>query len=408
MVRYDDALLEHLRGLDDRPFAASQLTMENDNNFFVAFVKHGALVKRRPPYPGEEESDRISGYIQTEGRLERRLATGRHTLCWENVEFQVEVAGSEEGSRETVRIHLGDDPEAVRAFCSFAAHIKEYARRKSFRDAGNVVVKTLRGTCWRTVSTYPKRTVQSLVTGDGAVEAMVADMRVFMEAQDEYRAFGFPYKRVYLVTGPPGSGKSSLVTIAASELDLDVCYLSIIPGQTEKDLTQAVSNLPDNGMLVIEDADGICAACAQGSNTAQTALTVLTSILDGTLHRERLVTVLTSANPAGLEDILTRPGRVDFVTRLAELNRRQVGLMVARVFPAGDERELKALGERIWAVVGGAQCEMTSSIVSHFLFKHRARAPVDITSELCGELLHGTKARHIADQKPARLDQLYM
>ena len=324
-----EAGLALLRSAEEAPLADQELVVENDNPVWTLLMRFGALIRVDPGGRLQyERAQRIAALPRGEERLELKLALGRHLLEWNGARFEVTVRGFE-GGREEARIFL-DGEGAAQAFFDFLRHAREHSRRKGGSELDKLVVKVMQKGFWRTVSSYPKRPPGSLVTGDDTVERILGDMKRFVESEEEYARFGFAFKRNYLIVGPPGSGKSSLVTLAASELDLDVCFISVTPGMDEKDLCAAVSALTDNSMLVIEDADVLCSSAFSGGSGANTALAVLTNVLDGTLHRHKLITVLTSAQPEALEAVLTRHGRIDYTCRLQPLGERQVRAMTER------------------------------------------------------------------------------
>lgn len=56
----------------------------------------------------------------------------------------------------------------------------------------------------------------------GEAAALLADCREFLAAEGWYARRGIPWRRGYLLHGPPGSGKTSLVTGLAGALGLDI------------------------------------------------------------------------------------------------------------------------------------------------------------------------------------------
>lgn len=54
---------------------------------------------------------------------------------------------------------------------------------------------------------------------------LLKDMENFLHNAAWYNDRGIPYRRGYLLYGPPGSGKSSLIAALAGELSLSVSFL---------------------------------------------------------------------------------------------------------------------------------------------------------------------------------------
>jgi hypothetical protein len=401
--KYSEEMLEYLNTIEARPLDVKELVIDNDNPVWLWLVKHGGLIREEGLSTCYESAQRVNTLSKITGKLDLRLAVGRHRLKWKDQSFDVNITSNSDGSRETARVHL-DNKESCEAFEDFLRNARERSIRKGGSESDQLVVKVINNGTWKKVTSYPKRRPESLITGDSTVDELLTDMRKFITSEEEYVNFGFPFKRNYLITGPPGAGKSSLITIAASELDMDICFISITAGMTEKDLCAAISALTNNSMLVLEDADVICTNAMNGNSSAQTALSVLTNVLDGTLHKHKLITVLTSANPEALENVLVRKGRIDYTCRLSNISKHQVKLMINNVFT--DHHHCNALTERIWDKI--ERFELSSTTVAHFLFKHRHLDPTSINDTICNQLAEGTRTEHISDSKRGVPDNFYI
>ena len=67
---------------------------------------------------------------------------------------------------------------------------------------------------------------------------------------------GIPYRRGYLMHGPPGCGKSSFIYALAGHLSFDICMLSLnSEGLTDDRLELALSNVPQQAIVLLEDIE---------------------------------------------------------------------------------------------------------------------------------------------------------
>lgn len=395
----DESILEHLRELEARPLDVRELVIENDNPVWTWLLRYGSLIREKDAGTQYERADRIATLSKADGRLEVGLATGRHCLTWRNHTFEVVIV-EHDGSKESARIHL-KDVETCAAFEDFLRYGRERSKRKGGSDTDKVVVRVIHNSKWLQVSTYPKRVPESIVTGDSTVNDLLLDMHKFIASEEDYIKYGRPFKRNVLIVGQAGSGKSSIITIMASELDLDICFISITPTMDEKNLCTAIGNLTNNSMLVIEDVDILCTT-ATTSTGAQNALSVLTNVLDGTLHKHKLITVLTTTSPDALEGVLVRKGRIDYTCRLSPLNKTQVESMVKRVYH--DIEGVESLTKLIWKQIESLK-GVTATVLADFLFRHRNDKPDDLD---IAELAQGTHTEHILDGRKSIPDHFYM
>jgi mitochondrial chaperone BCS1 len=67
---------------------------------------------------------------------------------------------------------------------------------------------------------------------------------------------GIPYRRGYLLHGPPGSGKTSFIQALAGSLGYDICLLNLSErGLADDKLNHLLSNAPERSFILIEDVD---------------------------------------------------------------------------------------------------------------------------------------------------------
>jgi mitochondrial chaperone BCS1 len=67
---------------------------------------------------------------------------------------------------------------------------------------------------------------------------------------------GIPYRRGYLLHGPPGSGKSCFIEALAGELDFNIAILNLAErGMTDDKLNHLLANLPERCFVLFEDVD---------------------------------------------------------------------------------------------------------------------------------------------------------
>lgn len=103
---------------------------------------------------------------------------------------------------------------------SLFVDILEDARQLAMSEiSGKTLMYVVRGTDWVTFG-HPRqrRPLASVVLDSGLTETIVSDVRDFMSSEQWYRERGIPYRRGYLLHGPPGCGKTSFIAALAGQL----------------------------------------------------------------------------------------------------------------------------------------------------------------------------------------------
>src|SRR3569833_991192 len=106
--------------------------------------------------------------------------------------------------------------------------VREARQQAAERDSDHTVIFHNTGIRWsRQQDPRARRPLQSVMLAGTTRSDLLADVKQFLASRSYYLGLGVPYRRGYLLHGPPGCGKSSLVTALAGELRLAICVLSL-------------------------------------------------------------------------------------------------------------------------------------------------------------------------------------
>lgn len=201
-----------------------------------------------------------------------RLRMKSHTRCDANTKMKRE--------RETRSMQLmsGNPWETITLttlsrdrdlFPKLLAEARDLAMKS---QQGKLVIRTAWGIEWRPFGQpRQKRPLHSVVLDAGVSERVEQDVRAFLHRRQWYadrgkrsavyraslRVYpGIPYRRGYLLHGPPGSGKTSFIQALAGALSYDICLLNLSErGLADDKLIHLLSNAPERSFILIEDVD---------------------------------------------------------------------------------------------------------------------------------------------------------
>jgi chaperone BCS1 len=211
---------------------------------------------------------------------------------------------------------------------------------------------------WMRVEGYAPRSLDSVILKGGEKEGLVQDIEKFKAAQQRYRKLGVPYHRGYLFYGPPGSGKTSIVSALAGHFGISI-YAINLTDFNDKSLSKAINDVPTKSLLLFEDIDCMKTGKARpdeegaakearapnGSTETQDRLGVtlsgLLNVLDGFSAPENMLFVMTTNRIDVLDRALLRPGRIDYKLFFGGVLQEQKIELYRRFFPNASESEAR-------------------------------------------------------------------
>ena len=194
----------------------------------------------------------------------------------------------------------------------------------------------------------PPRPMESVYLPDNIIRDIESDVDTFLKSQKKFEALGIPYRRGYMLTGPPGTGKSTLVVALASKFNLKVYAISLKgPEFTAERLNELLSSVMKPCILLFEDVD--CYEVTTERVTEQTAPISLSDVLnalDGVGASESRIVIMTSNHPEKLDEALVRAGRIDkkyFLPPAGDAEIRKFYDRVNSLHPLPEWKKFRAL-----------------------------------------------------------------
>ncbi|KAG8525880.1 uncharacterized protein KY384_000640 [Bacidia gigantensis] len=362
------------------------------------------------------KTDRVehpNGSVQTQFSL--IPGPGKHILRYKNAFLMVERV------RETKSMDLahGRPWETVTLTALYSQrHVFEELFSEAHRLAeksteGRTIVYTSRGSSWEVFgSPRRKRPIESVVLDEGVKERIVEDVRDFLCSGTWYYSRGIPYRRGYLLHGPPGSGKSSFIQALAGELDYNIAMLNLSErGLTDDRLNHLLTVVPRRTIVLLEDADAAfrnrrLQTDIDGYRGANVTFSGLLNSLDGVASAEERLLFLTTNHLERLDRALIRPGRVDMLVHIGEVSKWQAGKLWDRFYgeldPEGTNKarflgrlvDLGLLESSTRATVG---CPSPAALQGLFLYN---KDNMDGAIQMAQELVAPVRASKTCDPGP--------
>lgn len=175
---------------------------------------------------------------------------------------------------------------------------------------------------WESINLEHPSTFDTLALDSKLKRAIIDDLDRFVRGKDLYRKVGKAWKRGYLLHGPPGTGKSSLIAAMANYLRFDIYDLELANIKRDSDLRRLLLRTANRSILVIEDIDcSVELPDRRGSSSQaegrprehQFTLSGLLNFIDGlwsSCGDERII-IFTTNNRDKLDPALLRAGRMD-------------------------------------------------------------------------------------------------
>jgi hypothetical protein len=225
---------------------------------------------------------------------------------------------------------------------------------------------------WSVYNKIPKRTLKTIYIDESIKSKILDDVLNFIkpEVEDEYNAFGIPYKKIYLLTGSPGSGKTSLIKALCNEINYNLGMLTITKETTNTTLLNAFKYTDPKSIILIEDIDCLFNKRQATNDNAQITFSNLINIMDGVLTKSGTIIFITTNHPEQLDNALLRPGRIDMILQINlpkkdEIEKLFIDLM-SRYF---DKETIKTNFDRFYDTIYKRKLSM--SAIVNFLFTYK-------------------------------------
>ncbi|KAL2866484.1 BCS1 and AAA domain-containing protein [Aspergillus lucknowensis] len=303
------------------------------------------------------------------------------------------------GNRNSERLYIsciGRDPTILKEL------LLEAQRTYVARDSNSTVIyrgqKSGGYTEWSRCMARSPRALSTVVLDPAQKQSFIDDIKEYLHPRTRrwYSNRGIPYRRGYLLHGPPGTGKTSLCFAASGLLGLELYLLNLSSKTLDEDELMALfQELPRRCIVLLEDVD--CAgmahkrAAAEDSKDESTpqsqsqptppppsppeesstggsasllekqgvSLSGLLNVIDGVAACEGRILVMTTNHPEKLDPALIRPGRVDLSISFGHSTAEDLRELFAAIYSTleGDLRAPRSASAKL-KTRGGSKVDL--------------------------------------------------
>jgi chaperone BCS1 len=248
----------------------------------------------------------------------------------------------------SVDINMGHPFETIKFTClgqdkEIFARMLNYAKDLELaKHDGKLVIYEPRTNDWEPFGEpRTRREFESVILDKDMAQRILADVNEFLDSRDWYALRGVPYRRGYLLHGPPGCGKTSYIMALAGKLEYDICQMNLSNSAlSDERLGYLLNVAPPKSIILLEDVDAaflsredidLNRSAYQG--LGRVTLSGMLNVLDGVASSEGRVLFMTTNYPEKLDPALTRPGRVDMKYYIGYASAEQLSRAFERFYP---------------------------------------------------------------------------
>jgi signal recognition particle GTPase len=135
------------------------------------------------------------------------------------------------------------------------AAIMRNRQRRLFTNNPSSLWSGYYGRTWSHVKLEHPSTFATLGMDPGKKQSIIDDLEMFRDGKDYYASVGKAWKRGYLLFGPPGTGKSTMIAAMANYLDYDIYDLELTAVKNNTELRRIFIETTGKSIIVVEDID---------------------------------------------------------------------------------------------------------------------------------------------------------
>ena len=271
-----------------------------------------------------------------------------------------EEANQSSYTKESINITmLGRDKQV---FIDLFEHIRE-----KNEDSNYTKIYRWNSGNWVLLCRQYKRNLDTVILPEDTKKEITDHLDRFLNDKEWHIKNGIPWRTGIFLKGPPGTGKTSLIKALCAHYDKDM-YVIDLSCLTDTSLREALSSVPEGGIVAMEDLDTYNFGVRIESLTKQkaetpvgskiespkvdTAIGMLTlggllNAIDGVASGEGRILIATTNHPENIDPAILRDGRFNVKTNIDYLNDETFRLYMKRMYPSFEGLENIRVNDRV-------------------------------------------------------------
>ncbi|VUC27503.1 unnamed protein product [Clonostachys rosea] len=298
----------------------------------------------------------------------------RRPLFFNRIDNRDTSSSLSASEKEEIQIScFGRNPAILKALLSEARemyHEKDECKTLIYRGStGNA--NTNSEPEWKRCMARSTRPFSTVILEEKTKNDLIADIADYLNPATRrwYANRGIPYRRGYLLHGPPGTGKSSLSLALAGYFKMRIYILSLSsPMSSEETVSSLFASLPRKCVVLLEDIDSAGLTHTRDGKSSDTpestteenksngttnttsgklSLSGLLNILDGVASQEGRVLIMTTNHIEKLDKALIRPGRVDMTVLFGRADNKMASAIFRSIYAPHEGEDIPVYDDRV-------------------------------------------------------------